>query len=232
MLARVTLPTGAEATMTYADGLMTTFDDLRGFEHDYTYSPLGRLETVHDASGSQSTLARTSIENGHEVTSTSADGRVKRDAMQQTALGTVLTNTRRTPLVLRPKLSQYSTLGCGGLAGLEARLEGLAMGEGLWAEGVVVGDRYRIESFLDQGAAGEVYAARNVWTDRRVALKRLQPQHLSDATTVERFLLEGRIGGRIDHPNVVQTLDMGSDGTDGSLFIVQELLRGGRACAR
>jgi len=100
------------------------------------------------------------------------------------------------------------------------------MGGGLWTEGVLVGERYRIESFLDQGAAGEVYAARNVWTDRRVALKRLQPQHLSDATTVERFLLEGRIGGRIEHPNVVQTFDMGSDSSDGSLFIVQELLQG------
>ncbi|MFW5739559.1 MAG: protein kinase domain-containing protein [Myxococcota bacterium] len=100
------------------------------------------------------------------------------------------------------------------------------VGEGLWTAGGVVGDRYRIESFLDQGAAGEVYAARNVWTDRPVALKRLQPQHLSDATTVERFLLEGRIGGRIEHPNVVQTLDMGRDASDGSLFIVQELLRG------
>jgi serine/threonine protein kinase/tetratricopeptide (TPR) repeat protein len=100
------------------------------------------------------------------------------------------------------------------------------MGGGLWTEGVLVGERYRIESFLDQGAAGEVYAARNVWTDRRVALKRLQPQHLADATIVERFLLEGRIGGRIEHPNVVQTFDMGSDSSDGSLFIVQELLQG------
>lgn len=97
---------------------------------------------------------------------------------------------------------------------------------GLWSDGVLVGDRYRIEAYLDQGAAGEVYAARNVWTDRPVAIKRLQPKHLEDATTVERFLLEGRIGGRIEHPNVVQTLDMGREGSDGSLFIVQELLRG------
>ncbi|PKN31567.1 MAG: hypothetical protein CVU63_23250, partial [Deltaproteobacteria bacterium HGW-Deltaproteobacteria-20] len=97
---------------------------------------------------------------------------------------------------------------------------------GLWAPGTVVSDRYQIESFLDQGAAGEVYAARNVWTDRPVAVKRLQPKHLSDSTSVERFLLEGRVGGRIEHPNVVQTFDMGRDAQDGSLFIVQELLRG------
>jgi serine/threonine protein kinase/tetratricopeptide (TPR) repeat protein len=97
---------------------------------------------------------------------------------------------------------------------------------GLWATGTIVSDRYQIESFLDQGAAGEVYAARNVWTDRPVAVKRLQPKHLSDSVSVERFLLEGRVGGRIEHPNVVQTFDMGRDAQDGSLFIVQELLRG------
>jgi serine/threonine protein kinase/tetratricopeptide (TPR) repeat protein len=97
---------------------------------------------------------------------------------------------------------------------------------GLWAPGLLVSERYQIESYLDQGGAGEVYAARNVWTDRPVALKRLQPKHLSDSTIVERFLLEGRVGGRIEHPNVVQTFDMGRDPSDGSLFIVQELLRG------
>lgn len=89
-----------------------------------------------------------------------------------------------------------------------------------------MGERYRIDRFLDEGGAGEVYSAQNVWTSRQVAIKRLLPELLSEATLVERFLLEGRIGGKIEHPNIVQVLDMGREASDESLFIVQELLRG------
>ena len=90
----------------------------------------------------------------------------------------------------------------------------------------MVGERYRIDRFLDEGGAGEVYAAQNVWTSRQVALKRLLPELQTESTLVERFVLEGRIGGRVEHPNIVQVLDMGRETSDGSLFIVQELLRG------
>ncbi len=95
-----------------------------------------------------------------------------------------------------------------------------------WEAGRVIGDHYRIEHFVDEGSAGEVYAAQNVWTGRSVALKRLHPKHRGHATVVERFLLEGRIGGRIDHPNIVQTLDMAQEPGDDSFFIVQEFLQG------
>ena len=95
-----------------------------------------------------------------------------------------------------------------------------------WEPGRLVGDHYRVERFLDEGSAGEVYAGQNVWTGRNVALKRLHPEHRNQSTVVERFLLEGRIGGRIDHPNIVQTLDMAQEPSDESFFIVQELLQG------
>jgi len=83
-----------------------------------------------------------------------------------------------------------------------------------------------VERYLDEGSAGEVYGGQNVWIGRSVAIKRLQPQHQDNATITERFLLEGRIGGRVDHPNIVQTLDMAREPSDGSFFIVQELLCG------
>ena len=102
----------------------------------------------------------------------------------------------------------------------------MASQEHRWESGRLVGDHYRVDSFLDEGSAGEVYAAQNVWTGRKVALKRLHPEHREQSTIVERFLLEGRIGGRIEHPNIVQTLDMAREPSDDSFFIVQELLRG------
>jgi len=95
-----------------------------------------------------------------------------------------------------------------------------------WEPGRLVGDRYRVERYLDEGSAGEVYGGQNVWIGRSVAIKRLHPQHQDNATITERFLLEGRIGGRVDHPNIVQTLDMAREPSDGSFFIVQELLHG------
>lgn len=95
-----------------------------------------------------------------------------------------------------------------------------------WAPGRVIGDRYRIDRFLAEGGSGEVYAAQNVWTGRPVAVKRLLPDRQVDATLVERFLVEGRIGGRVEHPNIVDVLEMGREVDDGSMFIVQELLRG------
>jgi len=95
-----------------------------------------------------------------------------------------------------------------------------------WSPGRVIGDRYRIDRFLAEGGSGEVYAAQNVWTGRPVAVKRLLPDRQADATLVERFLVEGRIGGRVEHPNIVDVLEMGREVDDGSMFIVQELLRG------
>ncbi len=95
-----------------------------------------------------------------------------------------------------------------------------------WTPGQLIGERYRVDRFLAEGGSGEVYAAQNVWTGRLVAVKRLLPGLHTDATIVERFVTEGRIGGRIEHPNIVQVLDMGREPTDESLFIVQELLRG------
>lgn len=95
-----------------------------------------------------------------------------------------------------------------------------------WRREQLIGDRYRVDRYLDGGSAGEVYSAQNVWTSRWVAVKRLLPDLQSEANFVERFLLEGRIGGEIEHPNIVQILDMGREPSDGSLFIVQELLRG------
>ena len=97
---------------------------------------------------------------------------------------------------------------------------------GRWEPERAVGGRYRVEQFLDEGAAGEVYAGTNTWTGRKVAIKRLHPKLHGTSTLVERFLLEGRIGGLVDHPNIVQTLDMGQEAGDGSFFIIQELLRG------
>ena len=95
-----------------------------------------------------------------------------------------------------------------------------------WDKGRTIVQKYRIIGFLGEGGSGEVYHAQNIWTMRDVAIKRLLPEHWTNANVVERFLREGRIAGRIEHLNVVQVLDMGQEPSDSSFFIVQELLTG------
>ena len=57
-----------------------------------------------------------------------------------------------------------------------------------------------------------------------VALKQLHPQYAKDGDFVAMFLDEGRLSSRIQHPNVVSTLDVVAE--DNELFIVMEYVVG------
>jgi serine/threonine-protein kinase len=85
--------------------------------------------------------------------------------------------------------------------------------------------KYRIDALLGTGGMGDVYRATNVLLQREVAIKLLHLRHTEDASLVERFLREARVANVVRHPNVVDVLDIDKD-TDGSPFIVQELLHG------
>src|SRR5690348_12072166 len=71
---------------------------------------------------------------------------------------------------------------------------------------------------------GIIYAATNVLTGKRVAVKWMHPRAAENEDAVARFLREARAAGSIDHPNVVNIFDVGRH--DGSPFLVMELLRG------
>ncbi len=74
----------------------------------------------------------------------------------------------------------------------------------------------------------EVYLGRALQADGRfgpaVAVKRLLPHLTSDAAIVRMFLNEAEITRQIDHPNVVQVLDLGH--VQSEPFIAMELLEG------
>ncbi len=98
-----------------------------------------------------------------------------------------------------------------------------AEGTGLPVIGTEIAGKYRVESVLGQGGMGTVYAARNVLTGKRVAIKWLLPEHAGSSTR-ERLLREAQIASSIDHPNVVDIYDVGEH--EGGLFLVMEYLRG------
>ncbi len=91
--------------------------------------------------------------------------------------------------------------------------------------GDMLASKYRIEALLGTGGMGDVYRATNVLVDREVAIKLLHVKHVGDPNLVERFLREARVANIVQHPNVVDILDIDKD-EDGSPFIVQELLHG------
>jgi serine/threonine protein kinase len=92
-------------------------------------------------------------------------------------------------------------------------------------EGRVVAGKYRLNRLLGSGGMATVWAATNVFTDRRVAIKFILPQLAQTAEATQRLLREAKISARINHPNVIEVLDVGSS-DDRSVFLVMELLSG------
>ena len=84
-------------------------------------------------------------------------------------------------------------------------------------------DTYDVFGRLGEGAAGTVYAGRHKASGREVAIKGLHDTIAYDPRARERFLREGRV--RVQHPNVVQVLDVVVDA--GRVYVVMELLKGG-----
>src|SRR6516225_9116175 len=63
---------------------------------------------------------------------------------------------------------------------------------------------------LGQGGMGAVWLARHQTLDKDVAVKVLPPGFAGDSEAVARFIREARSAARLEHPNVVQVLDAGS----------------------
>ena len=88
--------------------------------------------------------------------------------------------------------------------------------------------QYRLTSRIATGGMAEVYVGRHISPDGvfgpMVAVKRLLPHLVSDASIVRMFLNEARITAQISHPNVVKVFELGQ--VDGEPFIAMELLDG------
>lgn len=91
--------------------------------------------------------------------------------------------------------------------------------------GQILLGRYKLERPLGKGGMGSVWLASHLRTGRRVAVKLLEDRYLSNASIVKRFGREARAASAIEHPGIVEVLDL--DRTDdGVPFIVMELLEG------
>jgi serine/threonine-protein kinase len=93
------------------------------------------------------------------------------------------------------------------------------------SSGRQVAGRYLVDQMLGQGGMGTVWAATEVATGRRVALKVLQPDASGDdGKRRQRFLREASTARAARHPNIIAVEEMIDD--DGTPVMVMELLQG------
>lgn len=77
---------------------------------------------------------------------------------------------------------------------------------------------------VGEGGMGAVYKARHLGLDKIVAIKILPP-HLTDSPhRIERFKREAKSAAQMEHPNIVQILNVGEQ--DGIHFIIMQFIQG------
>jgi serine/threonine protein kinase len=91
--------------------------------------------------------------------------------------------------------------------------------------GQTIAGKYRLNRALGTGGMATVWSATNVFTEREFAVKFLLPHVASTPEAARRFLLEAKVSARINHPNIIEVIDVGQT-DDGALFLVMELLQG------
>lgn len=87
--------------------------------------------------------------------------------------------------------------------------------------------RYALFDEIAAGGMATIHLGRLVGPvgfSRTVAVKTLHPQFAKDPGFVEMFLEEARLASRIQHPNVISTMDVAT--TEGEVFLVMEYVAG------
>lgn len=83
---------------------------------------------------------------------------------------------------------------------------------------------YKILTKIGQGAMGSIYKALQISMDRIVAIKVLSPKYAQNEKFRERFLREARAVARLNHPNIIQGIDVGE--SNGIHYFAMEYIDG------
>jgi serine/threonine-protein kinase len=81
-----------------------------------------------------------------------------------------------------------------------------------------------VKGILGRGGMGAVYLGYHPGLDMNVAVKLLPDLFVGRKELVERFLREARLSGKLQHPNIVRTLDVGYQ--NGVYYLVMEYVEG------
>ncbi len=104
-------------------------------------------------------------------------------------------------------------------------LENLNPVKGNMLEGAIIEDKFKLESYIDEGAMAWVYKGVHISLGSSVAIKILKPAFQSDSRFVERFRKEAIAAGSLNHPNILSIINSDSTPT-GITYIISEFLSG------
>jgi eukaryotic-like serine/threonine-protein kinase len=89
--------------------------------------------------------------------------------------------------------------------------------------GQLVGGKWRLERLIGTGGMAAVYAGRRA-DGASAAVKMLHPEMTLKRDVRERFVREGYVGNRVQHPGAVKIIEHGE--SEGEAYLVMELLEG------
>ncbi|MFW5788181.1 MAG: Stk1 family PASTA domain-containing Ser/Thr kinase [Halanaerobiales bacterium] len=90
--------------------------------------------------------------------------------------------------------------------------------------GKVLNNRYKIIREIGMGGMAIVYEAQDLLLDRKVAIKKLRSEYVSDSDFTKKFRQEAKAVARISHTNVVSIFDIGQD--NDQHYLVMEYIEG------
>jgi serine/threonine-protein kinase len=91
--------------------------------------------------------------------------------------------------------------------------------------GAILDGKYRLEFRLASGGFGAIYRAREVATNRELAIKIVHARLASDRGVAARFRREGQTLTTLESPHTIKAYEVGET-DDGTLYIAMELLHG------
>src|ERR1043165_1017833 len=71
--------------------------------------------------------------------------------------------------------------------------------------------KYEVQEKIGEGGMGIVYKANQKSMNRIVALKILSPKYSAKQRFVDQFIKEARAAGALNHPNIIQVHDVGTE---------------------
>ncbi len=83
---------------------------------------------------------------------------------------------------------------------------------------------YQLDDRIGKGGMGLVFKAKQISTDRWVALKVLSPKLSKNQIFTKRFLREAQSAGKLNHANIVSAIDVGQ--AEGYFYFAMELVEG------
>ena len=88
----------------------------------------------------------------------------------------------------------------------------------------VIDERYRIERKIGEGGMSIVYEAYDIVSKKKVAIKIIKGDMMTNPINLSRFEREARAAASLSHPNIVRVINLGT--YEGRPYMANEFING------